>query len=158
MKKYMDDLKSKLRDNDLRLTNQRKVILEVLFNNRHDHLNVEEIYKYVHMNNPEIGLATVYRTLDTFVELGIAHKMEFGDKGARYEIKDEEDVHYHHHLFCIDCGKIIEFNDDCLDSLEKRIENEHNFSIQDHSLRFYGLCADCKNKDLRGLDDEESKN
>jgi Fur family ferric uptake transcriptional regulator len=147
MKKYIEELRSKLRDNDLRLTNQRRIILEALYDNRHDHLNVEEIYKYVNEKNPEIGLATVYRTLDTFVELGIAHKMEFGDKGARYELRDEDAVHYHHHLFCVECGKIIEFNDDGLDSLENRIMKEHDFLIKDHSLRFYGLCSNCKDKE-----------
>jgi len=149
MKTYYDLLKSKLKKNDLRLTNQRRIILEALLENKNTHLNVEELYTHINKSYPEIGLATVYRTLDMFVELGIVHKMEFGDKGARYELKDSDDSHYHHHLFCVSCGKMIEFNDDGLDELEKKIMQENDFIIQDHSLRFYGLCKECQNEDLR---------
>jgi len=144
MKEYYDLLKSKLRENDLRLTNQRKIILEALLENKSNHLNVEELYQHINKDYPEIGIATVYRTLDMFVDLGIAHKMEFGDKGARYELREGDNSHYHHHLFCINCGKITEFNNDGLDELEKSIMEKHNFLIQDHSLRFYGLCQECQ--------------
>lgn len=148
MEKIIDSIKNKLRENDLRLTSQRQAILQILLEYRHAHLSVEELYNIAHEHYPELGIATVYRTLDTFVELGIVHKMEFGDKGARYELNVDDGQHYHHHLFCISCGTIIEFNDDLLEKLEERIINESKFLIKDHSLRFYGLCHECQQKGI----------
>lgn len=147
MEQYYELLKTKLKENDLRLTNQRKMVLEALFDNRDAHLNVEELYKHINKEHPEVGLATVYRTLDMFVNLGIVHKMEFGDKGALYELRVENGEHYHHHLFCVDCGKIIDFSNDGLDELEEKIMQKHGFLIKDHTLRFYGLCKQCQMED-----------
>ncbi|QOR33719.1 transcriptional repressor [Clostridium sp. 'deep sea'] len=149
MEQIIDSVRKKLKENDLRLTSQRQAILQTLLEYRHSHLSVEELYNITHEHYPDLGIATVYRTLDTFVELGIVHKMEFGDKGARYELKINDEEHYHHHLFCVSCGAIIEFNDDLLEKLEDRIMKENKFLIKDHSLRFYGLCYDCQQQGIK---------
>ncbi len=144
MEDRISAIQERLRKNGLRLTKQRQVIFEVLLENSDRHLSVEELYHSVSEHDPDVGLATIYRTLEIFVKLNICHRMEFGGKGARYELSDGDKEHYHHHLFCSNCGLIIEVNDDLLDSIESKIINEHHFLIKDHSLRFYGLCQDCQ--------------
>lgn len=145
--KLITTVKKKLREKDLRSTPQRQAILAILLKSKDKHLTAEEVYALTRDDNPEIGLATVYRTLDLFVELGVVHKLEFGEKGARYELSSQEPGHYHHHLICIQCNSITEFNDDLLDDLEEVISQESGFLITDHTLRFYGLCRHCQEDD-----------
>lgn len=144
MQKFMESVKDMLRAKALRVTPQRKAILQILVENQDKHLSAEDIYAITREEQPEMGLATVYRTLDLFVELGIVDKLEFGEKSARYELNYNREGHYHHHLICLECGKIIEFNEDLLEDLEQRISQESGFIITDHALRFYGYCAQCR--------------
>lgn len=132
-----------LRENKMRFTEQRRLILEVMQEHSDKHLSVEEIHRYVSEKNPAIGLATIYRTMDSLLELNMVYKLDLGDKGALYELRPDQDCHYHHHLFCRICGAISEFDDDDLDELEERITREHGFKIEDHALRFYGICKEC---------------
>ena len=132
-----------LKNKDYKLTPQRRTILRVFLENTGGHLSAEELYAIVKMENPEIGLATVYRTLDLFAELGILTKMDFGDNKARFELYDSE-VHHHHHLICLSCGKVEEFDVDLLEALEDSIEEKTCFEIVDHRLKFFGYCSKCK--------------
>lgn len=108
-----------------------------------EHLTIDEIYSKVKTVKPEIGVATVYRTILLFDELGIVRKLDLNDGVYRYELNHEEEAHGHHHLVCSACGKVEEVRDDLLDSVEKIIESDYKFRIKDHSLKFYGLCSDC---------------
>ena len=101
----IDVVKKKLYDKDYKLTPQRRVILGVFAKNPDKHLSAEEVWGIVKGTNPEIGLATVYRTLDLFAELDILQKMDFGDGRGRYEFYESE-VHNHHHLICLKCGYV----------------------------------------------------
>ena len=92
----------------------------------------------------EIGLATVYRNLELLEKLGIIHRFDYGDGQNRYEINMGEEEHYHHHLICRKCGAIGEFHSDLLESIERRIADETGFEVTDHCLRFFGLCAKCR--------------
>ncbi|MBQ1855654.1 MAG: transcriptional repressor, partial [Anaerovibrio sp.] len=97
----------------------------------------------------DIGLATVYRTLELMCspEMNILQKMEFGEKRARYELKKiEENGHQHHHLICKKCDKVIEFSEDMLEGLEQKIAETCNFNIIDHQVLFYGYCQECAKK------------
>ena len=138
----LETLKQKLCDREYKLTPQRRIIMEAFTRSPEKHLSAEDIYGMVKQNNPEIGLATVYRTLDLFAELDILQKMDFGDGRSRYEFCTSE-VHHHHHLICLSCGKVMEFGDDLLESLESTIEKKSRFRIVDHELKFYGYCAKC---------------
>ncbi|PKM81867.1 MAG: transcriptional repressor [Firmicutes bacterium HGW-Firmicutes-14] len=143
MEHTLEALKQKLYDKEYKLTPQRRVILGIFAENPEKHLSAEEVYDMVKKTNPEIGLATVYRTLDLFAELDILQKMDFGDGRGRYEFSESE-VHHHHHLICLKCASVTEFTDDLLESLENAIREKTSFEIVDHELKFYGYCHKCR--------------
>lgn len=134
----------KMSEKDYRLTPQRQVILKIFLDNMDRHLSAEEVYQLVKKEHPEIGLATVYRTLDLLAELDVLQKMNFGDGRSRYELSSEEDTHHHHHLICLRCQRVLEFEDDLLEELENRIEARSGFKVVNHQVKFYGYCRDCQ--------------
>lgn len=134
----------KMSEKDYRLTPQRQVILKIFLDNMDRHLSAEEVYQLVKKEHPEIGLATVYRTLELLAELDVLQKMNFGDGRSRYELSSDEDTHHHHHLICLRCQRVLEFEDDLLEELENRIEARSGFKIVNHQVKFYGYCRDCQ--------------
>ncbi|SHI66744.1 Fur family transcriptional regulator, ferric uptake regulator [Clostridium amylolyticum] len=142
IKKLKDDLKQR----GYKLTPQRRAILDGLVKNEGKHLTVEEIYDDVKLECPEIGLATVYRTVLLLEEMGIIYRLDLEDGCARYELVHENENHRHHHLVCSNCGKVIEVEGDLLDTLEVNIESKYNFKIMDHSVKFFGLCDECQSE------------
>jgi Fur family ferric uptake transcriptional regulator len=96
---------------------------------------------------PEIGLATVYRTLELLSELHVVEKLNFGDGVARYDLRTDSNKHHHHHLICVQCGAMDEIREDWLGPLEERLEKEFNFTVIDHRLDFQGICYRCKAKE-----------
>ena len=133
-----------LKENGYKLTSQRKAILKILMENRSEHLSCDDIFKITSVEHPEIGIATIYRTLQLFEELGMVYKLNFNDGFSRYELDLGTEEHHHHHLICLNCEKVIEVKVDLLDSLEQKIEKNDNFTIVDHNVKFYGYCSDCK--------------
>lgn len=138
------DVKEKLCAKQYKLTSQRQIVLEVFLDHQNDHLSAEEVHHLLLDQAAEIGLATVYRTLDLLSDLGILQKMDFGDGRNRYELNGDQTLHHHHHLICLKCGKVKEFDDDTLDALEAAIARKSNFRIVDHHLKFYGYCEECQ--------------
>ncbi|WP_406678545.1 Fur family transcriptional regulator [Moorella sp. ACPs] len=143
----------KLHQLDYKVTPQRQVILKAFLENAAEHLSAEEVYNIVKERYPDIGLATVYRTLDLLAELDILQKINFGDGRTRYEL-DQNETHYHHHMICLGCGRVQEFDDDLLESLEKLLTHQTGFHITDHQLKFFGYCRECaaKNQGKSGGD------
>lgn len=133
----------RLRNNSYKLTPQRQTILRTFLDNADRHLSAEDVYSLVKHDYPDMGLATVYRTLDLLAELGILQKNDFGDGRSRYEFT-RKDVHNHHHLICMNCGAVSEFDDDLLESLEAVIFKRIHFKVVDHDLKFYGYCQKCQ--------------
>lgn len=142
----MNNLRQKFQDKQYKLTPQRQIILQAFIDNPAHHLSAEDVYNIVRQQSPEIGLATVYRTLELFSELEVLQKIDFGDGRSRYEINEASNVHHHHHLICISCGKVKEFEDDLLESLETLISRTGNFKIVDHQVKFFGYCQECQEK------------
>ena len=141
-KKFIEMLKEK----KLKITRQRLAVLEVLAEQGDRHMTIDDIYNLVREEFPEIGVATVYRTVQLLLEMQLVDRIELNDGCVRYEIGRQfsgEKRHYHHHLVCKSCGKIESFNDDLLEELEKQIQEETGFQIWDHELKFYGICKDC---------------
>ena len=132
-----------LRDHSYKITPQRQTILHKFLEQEDCHLSAEELYILVKKQNPEIGLATVYRTLDILAEMGVLFKNDFGDGRIRYEFSRKDEVHHHHHLICLGCGSVSEFDDDLLESLEAVILKKNKFIVKDHELKFYGYCSEC---------------
>ena len=135
-----------LSKNGYKVTSQRELIFETLLNSTGSHLSPEELHEIVNKQDKDIGIATVYRTLLLFEELGLVYKDDFDDNRARYELS-RDDEHHHHHLICKSCGDIIEVEHDLLDDIEDYIEENYKFDITDHDLKFYGLCSDCRKDD-----------
>lgn len=144
MEVSFETLKEKLKTKGYKLTPQRKAILDVVMANQGKHLSTEDIYDIVRKDCPDIGLATVYRTLLLLSDLDVLSKINIDDGCVRYELNIHEDDHQHHHLICSNCGDILEVVDDLLEDLERRIEAEFDFQIKDHKLKFYGICSKCK--------------
>lgn len=135
----------KLKKKGYKFTPQRKAILDAVADHKGQHLSSEEIYDIVRVSSPDIGLATVYRTVQLLVDMDVLSKLNLDDGFVRYELCDHtEDQHNHHHLICSECGKIIEVREDLLESLEQEIEKKYAFLIKDHKLKFFGICETCQ--------------
>ncbi|HEU4965043.1 MAG TPA: Fur family transcriptional regulator [Bacilli bacterium] len=143
MQEKLEQIKKQLHAEQFKLTPQREATLRVLLENEEAHLSAEEIFMLVKQKWPDIGLATVYRTLDLLCDLKIIEKLNFGDGVARYEFRSDDHPHHHHHLICLKCGTLSEI-EDLLDNLEERVEREHKFKIVDHRVSFLGYCANCQ--------------
>jgi Fur family ferric uptake transcriptional regulator len=143
--------KELLKENGLKVTTQRIAILEVLDSRPDKHLTAEEIYDLVKEEYPEIGLATVYRTIQLLSELHLIDKLNLDDGYVRYEIgkMGKEDCgHHHHHLICRKCGLVLSFEDDLLETLEERIFESKGFRVADHEVKLFGYCTECQKKIL----------
>jgi len=140
-----DLLRTELRRRKQRMTAQRELVLRSFLEADADHLSAEEVYRKVVEKRQRISKATVYRTVDLLAEVGILRKIVFRDGVIRYEIA-EGGKHHHHHLICSECGKVTEFSMDLLENLEDVIEKKTGFRINDHQLKFYGLCPSCQRK------------
>jgi len=127
----------------LRFTGQRQLIAHAFFRNK-GHISSEELYRQVQQTTPNIGLTTVYRTLKLLSEAGLASGKNFRDGYARFEPTSMRA--HHDHLVCTECGKIIEFFNDQIETLQQNIARRHGFSLVDHSLDIYGICRDCRKK------------
>lgn len=141
-----EKFKQMLKEKGLKVTSQRILVLEVLAKHRDRHMAAEDIYELVKEDYPEIGLATVYRTVQLLLDMQLVDRINLDDGCVRYEIGhlfDGETKHHHHHLICRNCGKVLSFEDDLLEELEHHIEESTGFHVLDHELKFYGQCQEC---------------
>ncbi|WP_125154656.1 Fur family transcriptional regulator [Clostridium rectalis] len=139
----VERLKNTLKEKGYKLTPQRRAIVDIIIKNEGSHLTTEELYNLVKEECPEIGLATVYRTVLLLEEMGIVTRLDLNDGCSRYELVHEDENHQHHHLICTNCGKVLEVEGDLLEVLEHNIESKYDFKIKDHSVKFYGICSEC---------------
>lgn len=135
-----------LREKGLKVTNQRLKVLEAIGSCPEEHLSAEEIYELVKADCPEIGLATVYRTIQLLNELHLIDRINFDDGFVRYEMGSAQErgqKHRHHHLICMKCGRVISFQDDLLEELEEKIARTTGFHVVNHEVKLYGYCVEC---------------
>ena len=138
-----------LRENGVKVTMQRILVLEALSSCPDGHLTAEEIYNLVKAAYPEIGLATIYRTIQLLWELRLIDRISLDDGFVRYEIREvmeNKSKHHHHHLICKQCGKVASFQDDLLEELEEKIQKTMHFTVSDHEVKLYGFCEECRRK------------
>ena len=134
-----DELEKKFQKKGLKLTDQRKTIARVILESKEaygetDHPDVDELYSRVSKIDGKISIATVYRTVKLFEEAGILTKHDFKTGKARYELNDD-----HNHLIDIKTGEIIEFVDEEIDRLQKKIAEKYGYTLVDHKLELYGI-------------------
>lgn len=136
-----------IKEKGLKVTTQRVLVLKTLSEYPDQHLTAEEIYELVKVEYPEIGLATIYRTIQLLLELNLIDRIHLDDGFARYEIgnlkQEDESKHHHHHLICLKCGKVDSFEDDLLEGLEQKILESTGFVVYDHKVKLYGCCKEC---------------
>jgi Fur family ferric uptake transcriptional regulator len=138
-----DLFKMRISEEGLNATRQREEILNIFLNST-GHKSLAQIYAQVVKTDPKIGYTTVYRTLKLLTRLGLATQRKFADKETRYEPASEGN--HHDHLICLDCGKIVEFENQTLEALQDEIAQRHRFKISHHRLELYGRCGECKRK------------
>ena len=127
---YVDTLKNVLKNEGLRYTQQRQIIWDEIRNSS-DHRDAEEIYFQIKTKNQiKVSRATVYRTIDVLVKNNLVRKMELGDGRALYEHKYEEE--HHDHMICVETGKITEFYNEKLETLQEEIVKEHGYKLVRH--------------------------
>ena len=131
----MTDIEQKCISKGVKLTDQRKIIAQVM-SLAEDHPDVDELYQRVTKLDPKISIATVYRTVKLFEETGILAKHDFKGGKARYEEMRES---HHDHLIDIKSGEIIEFVDDEIEKLQKKVAEKYGYDLVDHKLELYGI-------------------
>src|SRR5262245_18303840 len=140
----MPDRKSKLEqlcaERGLKMTEQRRVIARVL-SEAHDHPDVEAVHRRATSIDPNISIATVYRTVRLFEEAGILARHDFGDGRSRYEETPEE---HHVHLIDIQSGKVVQFHNDEIEELQRKIAEKAGYKLVGHRLELYGVPLDGK--------------
>src|SRR5882724_4458243 len=140
----MPDQKSKLEalcaERGLKMTDQRRVIARVLSESS-DHPDVEAVHRRATSVDPNISIATVYRTVRLFEEAGILAKHDFGDGRARYEETPSE---HHDHLIDMQTGRVVEFHNDEIEELQRRIAEKAGYRLVGHRLELYGVPLDGK--------------
>lgn len=123
------------------ITTQRSLLLDII-REANSHLDADELYRRAKNKNSHISLATVYRNLKLFKELGLITESNLSDTHSHYEIKGLT----HHHLVCIRCGKIIEFDSPLISKAVTKARRENNFDITTVQLKLEGYCPKCKGK------------
>tara|TARA_B100000900_G_scaffold84561_1_gene68431 strand:+ start:1299 stop:1721 length:423 start_codon:yes stop_codon:yes gene_type:complete len=134
-----ETIEKKCIEKGVKLTEQRKIIARVISQSKEtygesDHPDVDELYNRVSKIDPKISIATVYRTVKLFEEAGILVKHDFKAGKARYEINDD-----HNHLIDIKTGEIIEFVDNEIEELQKKVAEKYGYDLVDHKLELYGI-------------------
>ncbi|MBW7852308.1 MAG: transcriptional repressor [Rhodospirillales bacterium] len=119
----------------MKMTEQRRVIARVL-SDAQDHPDVEEVYRRATAVDPRISIATVYRTVRLFEEADILERHDFGDGRARYE---EAPSNHHDHLIDVNSGKVIEFQSDEIEALQREIARRYGYRLIGHRLELYGV-------------------
>ncbi len=130
-----DSIEKKCIAKGVKLTEQRKIIAKVMSESE-DHPDVDELYKRVSKIDSKISIATVYRTVKLFEESGILAKHDFKGGKARYETLNES---HHDHLIDIKTGEIIEFVDEEIEKLQKKVAEKYGYELVDHKLELYGM-------------------
>lgn len=140
----LESYRAFLSERQLKMTNQRKVIIAE-FVKAGGHLSAEELFRLVKKKASGVGLASVYRTIGSLVEAGLAVERRFLDKTSVYEL--EEPGHHHDHLICMKCRKIFEFENPAIEEQQKKVAEDLGFSLKDHKLELYGWCnrSNCPN-------------
>ena len=136
-----DTIEQKCLAKGVKLTEQRKIIAKIISESKSeygesDHPDVDELYSRVSKVDPKISIATVYRTVKLFEEAGILTKHDFKGGKARYEAMIDS---HHDHLIDIKTGEIIEFVDDEIEKLQKKVAEKYGYKLVDHKLELYGV-------------------
>ena len=138
-----DHLRDTFRATGRRLTSQRRLILEVLRECGDEHLDAEELFVHARVRDPDVSLATVYRTLAVLKEMGLVEEHRLGEGHSHYEaVRDTP----HYHFTCLDCGKVIEFDAPLVERVERELSEREGVLVSNTHLHVSGHCAQCQDE------------
>ena len=139
----LDRFRRHLKDHGQPVTRPRQQIARVVLLSD-EHLSVEQIRRQLLAAGASVGLATIYRTLELLVESGLVRAHDFGQGYRRYEPNPPQPSH--HHLICLRCGRVEEFQHERLERMLPIIADEHGYEAERHRLELYGTCRDCRRR------------
>jgi len=129
------------------VTSQRNLLLEII-HRAERHLDADELYRRARAKEPRISLATVYRNLKLFKELGLIAESNLSETHSHYEIKSKAG---HHHLVCLGCGRVIEFNNPLVTKALAKTQQENGFNITSVQIKMEGYCQKCQGQEKQAL-------
>jgi Fur family ferric uptake transcriptional regulator len=132
-----------LKNTGLKATLPRLKILEIFQKGELRHMTAEDVFRVLLLEHSDIGLATVYRVLTQFEQAGILSRSNFESGKSVYELNEGR---HHDHFICTSCSKVEEFYDAEIEQRQKIVAKEKGWTVQDHAMSLYGLCADCSAK------------
>ena len=132
-----------LKNTGLKATLPRLKILEIFQTAALRHMTAEDVFRVLLLEHSDIGLATVYRVLTQFEQAGILLRSHFESGKSVYELNEGS---HHDHFVCTSCGKVEEFYDAEIEQRQQIVAKGMGWTVQDHAMSLYGLCADCSNK------------
>ena len=136
-----EELTAYMERKGLRSTAQRRLVSEVFFRTG-GHLSIDDMLALVRKQDPKVGYATVYRTLKLLVECGLANERQFDDTVTRFEVAHHDS--HHDHLICLECKRIVEFEDDEIEALQVALAKRYGFTLVSHKHEMYGHCERCQ--------------
>ncbi len=133
-----------LKYNSLKFTKQREVVLKTMYNND-EHFSPESLYMLIKKTYPKlnVGIATVYRTLNLLEDSNIVTSLSFGSSGKKFELGNKP---HHDHMICKMCDEIIEFEDNAIEKRQEEIAKKYGFKLTSHLMQLYGICKKCQIK------------
>jgi Fe2+ or Zn2+ uptake regulation protein len=140
-----DGIIRRLSEEGLKLTPQRKLLLEILFHSQ-GHLSADEIFDEVKAAQPNVAFGTIYRNLSLLAEIGIVNQLNFKDGRSRFELC----MGHHHHLICLDCGNAIDVPECPFTRLMHETASANNFQIKEHNFEVFGYCEGCSKSKQTG--------
>ena len=141
MQEKLDELRAYISKEGLKYSRQRETIAEVFFA-IDGHISVDDLLQKVRESDDRVSQATVYRTMRLLTDCGLADARHFLGEHTLYEPAEGEEGH-HDHLICTACGKIIEFVDSRIESLQEEAAKKHGFTVTSHKMELYGTCESC---------------
>jgi Fur family ferric uptake transcriptional regulator len=144
MKSAKTIFREHLRRNGKLYSKQREQILDI-FLKTEKHPTINDLYDLVRKKHPQIGLATVYRTMRVICDAGLARETDFGGGIRRFEHKYKHQ--HHHHLVCLKCGNIIEITSGKIEEIQRQLAKKHGFTIVRDTMEIFGNCRTCKRKE-----------
>ena len=136
-----------LRQHSYKLTPQRRVVIQTIASNR-EHLTPADIYEKVHQQRPDVGLVTIYRTLELLTRLKLICELHTEGGYRSYTVSAPG---HHHHLICTKCGKVVDFPVCELGEMQQTLSRQTGFKIDGHLLEFVGLCQACQGEENSGI-------
>lgn len=137
------DLKDRLNQQGFRFTSQRQKILDIFAaHGQGNHLDAEAVHRHLQRQGEHISLSTIYRALHVMVRLGVLRELELAEGRKYYEINPSM-APTHHHLVCVQCAQVVEFEDPRIATASARETQRLGYALLDCQFTIYGLCADC---------------